>query len=92
LKEIQMPATTAVAAGTYTLDTARPTIGLTHKTMWGMHRIRGIAMAVLKLDRIMTAPADVGEMLASRAALAAAVKMPLLGASNAATRQVVGAW
>ncbi len=87
-----MPATTAIAAGTYTLDTARSTIGLSHKTMWGMHRIREIAMAVLKLDRIMTAPAGIGEMLASRAALAAAVKMPLLAPPDAATRQVVGAW
>ena len=31
-------------------------------------------MAVLKLDRIVTAPAGAAEMLASRAALAAAVK------------------
>ena len=36
-------------------------------------------MAVLRLDRIMTAPVGAPEMLASHAALAAAVKMPLLG-------------
>ena len=87
-----MPTTTAIAAGTYTLDTARSAIGLSHKTMWGMHRIRGIAMAVLKHNRIMTAPAGLGQMLTSRAALAAAVKMPLLAPPGAATRQAVGAW
>jgi hypothetical protein len=40
----------------------------------------------------MTAPAGTGEMLASHAALAAAVKTPRLGPSNGATRQMAGAW
>jgi len=60
--------------------------------MWGMHRIRGIATTVLKLDHTMTAPAGLGQMLGGRAGKAAEVKMPLLGSPNAATRRVVGAW
>jgi polyisoprenoid-binding protein YceI len=33
--------TTAIEAGTYTLDTTRSTIGLSHKNMWGLTTVTG---------------------------------------------------
>ena len=36
-----MPASTAIASGTYTLDTARSTIGVSHKAMWGLATVNG---------------------------------------------------
>ena len=36
-----MPTSTAVTTGTYTLDTARSTIGVSHKAMWGLATVNG---------------------------------------------------
>lgn len=36
-----MPASTAIASGTYELDTARSTIGVSHKAMWGLATVTG---------------------------------------------------
>lgn len=36
-----MSTSTAIAAGTYSLDTDRSAIGISHKTMWGMATVTG---------------------------------------------------